>query len=101
MTTTKTNATLLVLAGGLGSRYKGKTSRSNGTSGECLMEYSIYDAKNAGFDQLVLIINDYFNQETKDHFQAIADKAGIKLDFVIQALDSLLPEKHKTDWKTE
>jgi hypothetical protein len=51
-----------------------------GPSGECLMEYSIYDAKNAGFDQLVLIINDYFNQETKDHFQAIADKAGIKLD---------------------
>lgn len=72
-----------------------------GPSGECLMEYSIYDAKNAGFDQLVLIINDYFNQETKDHFQAIADKAGIKLDFVIQALDTLLPEKHKTDWKIE
>ncbi|CAI9673036.1 hypothetical protein EAVNVB490_00397 [Elizabethkingia anophelis] len=96
MTTTKTNATLLVLAGGLGSRYKGKKQVDPmGPSGECLMEYSIYDAKNAGFDQLVLIINDYFNQETKDHFQAIADKAGIKLDFVIQALDTLLPEKHK------
>ena len=36
-----------------------------GPSGECLMEYSIYDAKNAGFDQLVLIINDYFNQKPK------------------------------------
>ncbi|NAW51723.1 dTDP-glucose pyrophosphorylase [Elizabethkingia argentiflava] len=94
--TTKTNATLLVLAGGLGSRYKGrKQVAPMGPSGECLMEYSIYDAKNAGFNQLVLVINDYFNQETKDYFQSIADKADIKLDFIVQALDTLLPEKHR------
>ena len=95
MTTTK-NATLLVLAGGLGSRYKGKKQIDPmGPSGECLMEYSIYDAKNAGFDQLVLIINDYFNPETKDHFQKIADQAGIKLDFVVQRLNTELPKHHE------
>jgi len=96
MTNTKKNATLLVLAGGLGSRYKGKKQIDPmGPSGECLMEYSIYDAKNAGFNHLVLIINDYFNQTTKDHFQKIADKIGIKLDFVVQTLETLFPEKHR------
>ena len=65
MTTTKTNATLLVLAGGRAADTKEKQVDPMGPSGECLMEYSIYDAKNAGFDQLVLIINDYFNQKPK------------------------------------
>lgn len=95
MKTTK-NATLLVLAGGLGSRYKGKKQIDPmGPSGECLMEYSIYDAARAGFTQLVLIINDYFNQETKDHFQQIADNAGIQLDFVVQRLNTKLPIHHE------
>jgi len=96
MTNIEKNATLLVLAGGLGSRYKGKKQIDPmGPSEECLMEYSIYDAKSAGFNHLVLIINDYFNEITKKHFQDIADKVGIKLDFVVQTLETLLPERHR------
>lgn len=95
MKTTK-KATLLILAGGLGSRYKGKKQIDPmGPSGECLMEYSIYDAKEAGFSQIVLIINNYFNDETKAYFQQIADKAGIQLDFVYQELDTFLPTHHQ------
>jgi len=95
MTNPKKKASLLVLAGGLGSRYKGKKQIDPmGPSGECLMEYSIYDAKSAGFDHLVLIINDYFNEITKNHFQEIADKIGIKLDFVTQTLETLFPESY-------
>ncbi|NBQ03300.1 MAG: nucleotidyltransferase, partial [Opitutae bacterium] len=42
--------TLLVLAAGLGSRYGGlKQLEQIGPSGETLMDYSIHDAKNAGF----------------------------------------------------
>lgn len=94
--TNTNNATLLILAGGLGSRYKGKKQIDPmGPSGECLMEYSIYDAKNAGFTQVVLAINDYFNEETKNHFQEIADSIGIQLDFAVQRLSTFLPEKHE------
>jgi len=97
MTNPKKKASLLVLAGGLGSRYKGKKQIDPmGPSGECLMEYSIYDAKRAGFDHLVLIINDYFNEITKNHFQEIAYKIGIKLDFITQTLETLFPENYRS-----
>jgi len=97
MTNAKKNATLLVLAGGMGSRYKGKKQIDPmGPSGECLMEYSIYDAKRAGFGHLVIIINDYFNEITKNYFQKIADKVGIKLDFVIQTLETQFPENQRS-----
>lgn len=92
-----TEATLLILAGGLGSRYKGKKQIDPmGPAGECLMEYSIYDAARAGFTQLVLIINDYFNDTTKEYFIKIAKTAGLQLDFVVQKLDSFVPEEHRT-----
>jgi len=94
------NATLLILAGGLGSRYKGKKQIDPmGPSGECLMEYSIYDAKNAGFTQIVVIINDYFNEETKVHFQNIADSVGLQLDFAVQNSETYLPEHHRDKLK--
>ena len=48
--------TLLILAGGLGSRYKGdKQLAALGPNNECLLEYSIHDAVQAGFKQIVLL----------------------------------------------
>lgn len=49
--------TLLVLAAGMGSRYGGlKQIDPVGPGGETLMDYSVYDARRAGFDKLVFII---------------------------------------------
>jgi len=49
--------TLLVLAAGMGSRYGGlKQLDPVGPSGETLMDYSIFDARRAGFDKLVFVI---------------------------------------------
>ena len=49
--------TLVILAGGLGSRFGGDKQISQvGPHGECLMEYSIYDAIEAGFDRVVFIL---------------------------------------------
>ncbi|HWW01181.1 MAG TPA: NTP transferase domain-containing protein [Candidatus Acidoferrum sp.] len=49
--------TLLVLAAGMGSRYGGlKQIDPVGPGGETLMDYSIYDARRAGFDKLVFVI---------------------------------------------
>ncbi|MCL1828575.1 MAG: hypothetical protein FWG32_03665 [Oscillospiraceae bacterium] len=51
------NATLVIMAAGLGSRYGGeKQTDGVGPSGELLMEYSVYDAVRAGFDKVVFIV---------------------------------------------
>ena len=50
-------ATLVVLAAGLGSRFGGyKQIEGFGPSGEILLEYSVYDAIQAGFSKIVFII---------------------------------------------
>lgn len=49
--------TLLVLAAGMGSRYGGlKQIEPVGPSGETIIDYSIYDARRAGFGQVVFVI---------------------------------------------
>ena len=49
---------LLILAGGLGSRYHGsKQVDEIGPNGEFLLEYAIYDALHAGFPQIVVVVN--------------------------------------------
>ena len=48
------NTTLLIMAAGLGSRYGGNKQIDRiGPNGEILMEYSIHDAVEAGFDKVV------------------------------------------------
>lgn len=49
---------LVILAAGIGSRFKGgiKQLQSVGPAGECIMDYSIYDALEAGFNRIVFII---------------------------------------------
>ena len=50
--------TLVILAAGLGSRFGGgiKQLEPVGPNGEIIMEYSIYDALEAGFNKVVFII---------------------------------------------
>src|SRR5437762_4334082 len=49
--------TLLVLAAGMGSRYGGlKQIDPVGPGGETIIDYSVYDAMRAGFDELVFVI---------------------------------------------
>ena len=51
------NTTLLIMAAGLGSRYGGNKKIDRiGPNGEILMEYSIHDAVEAGFNKVVFVI---------------------------------------------
>jgi len=57
--------TLLILAAGRGSRFGGaKQVAPMGPHGETIMEYSIYDALNNGFENIVLVINKDVEQDT-------------------------------------
>ena len=50
--------TLLVMAAGMGSRYGGlKQLDEVGPNGETIIDYSVYDAIEAGFNKVLFIIN--------------------------------------------
>ena len=100
--------TLLVLAAGMGSRYGGlKQMDGLGPNGETIIDYSIYDAVQAGFGRVVYIVREYFLEQIKE---AVAKKYsnvkctdGSPLEFVfvtqelhkIPARFTLNPERQK------
>ena len=74
--------TLLILAAGMGSRYgKLKQMDSFGPSGETIIDYSIYDAINAGFGKIIFIIRESFRPEFESYFRSKLD-GKIEMEFV-------------------
>ena len=84
--------TLLVLAAGMGSRYGGvKQIDSVGKNGECLLDYSAYDAKQSGFGKVVYIIR---KDIEKDFRERLFDRVARNFDaeYVFQTPEALLTE---------
>ena len=97
--------TLLILAAGMASRYGSmKQIESFGPSGETIMDYSIYDAIEAGFGKVVFIIR----KEFAENFKAIFEprlKGKIEVDYVFQDLNSYIgshsvPAERSKPWGT-
>lgn len=96
---------LVILAAGMGSRFGGlKQMEPMDEAGNFLLDYSVYDAKVAGFDSVVFIIK-------KDFFEAFRDSIGkrvsklIKVDYAFQDLNDLpegfkCPEGREKPWGT-
>lgn len=83
---------LLILAGGLGSRYKGlKQIDGILDNSSPILEYSIYDALEAGFSKVVIIVNRLIPQSYIDRLNTISGKAGFELHWVYQENESFLP----------
>ena len=83
------NTTLLIMAAGLGSRYGGNKQVDHiGPNGEILMEYSIYDALEAGFDKIVFVIRRNMDRMFRE---LIGDKIAQKVEvaYAFQEYDSL------------
>ncbi|HMT73959.1 MAG TPA: sugar phosphate nucleotidyltransferase [Chitinophagaceae bacterium] len=82
------SATLLVLAAGMASRYGSlKQIDKFGPSGESIIDYSIYDAIEAGFTRVVFVIRKDFADEVKQIFEPrLAHR--IKTDYVFQEVDT-------------
>ncbi len=60
-------ATLVVMAAGMGSRFGGlKQLEPVGKNGEVLLDYSVFDAKRAGFDKVVFIIKKAIEKDFKE-----------------------------------
>lgn len=96
---------LLILAGGMGSRFGGlKQIEPIHHNGEFIIDYSIFDAIKAGFDRVVFLIK----KENLDIFkQTIGSRVEkhIKVEYVFQDLEDLpngfkLPEGRVKPWGT-
>ena len=83
--------TLLVLAAGMGSRYGGLKQIDPFTEdGEFIIDFSVYDAIEAGFDRVVFIIN----EQNYDDFRETIGKrleGKVKVEYAFQTMDYLVP----------
>ena len=87
---TSVKPTLLILAAGLGSRYGGsKQIDPVGPGGACLFDYSIHDARQAGFDKIVFLISRAMEDEFKRAIQAKYGDGARFLDYAFQELHDL------------
>lgn len=103
--------TLVIMAAGIGSRYGGgiKQLAAVGPNGEIIMDYSIHDAIEAGFDKIVFIIRhdieQAFLEAIGDRIEGICAGLGVELGYAFQELDALpegvtLPEGRTKPWGT-
>lgn len=80
--------TLVVLAAGIGSRYGGlKQIDPVGPNGEIVLDYSVFDARRAGFGKVVFVIRPELEAAFREHFRTVA--ADIDLHYCHQLLDDL------------
>lgn len=97
--------TLVVMAAGMGSRFGGlKQIAPIGPNGEIIIDFSAYDAKEAGFSKVVFIIKKAIEHD----FREAAGKRIEKMtdvEYVFQELDKLpagfsVPEGREKPWGT-
>lgn len=86
---------LVIMAAGLGSRYGGgiKQLESVGPHGEIIMDYSIHDAIEAGFNKIVFIIRkdieQAFMEVIGDRIEKMCRAHGIEVAYAYQSLENI------------
>lgn len=101
------DTTLVIMAAGIGSRFGGggvKQLTAFGPNGEIIMDYSIYDAIEAGFNKVVFVIR---HSMEKDFREIIGDRIArqIPVEYAFQEIDDLpegyaVPEGRTKPWGT-
>lgn len=91
-------ATLVVMAAGIGSRFGGgiKQLAPVGPSGEIIMDYSIYDAMEAGFDKVVFVIRKDLEKDFKEVIGNRIEKI-VEVAYAYQEVGDI-PEIYKTQY---
>ncbi len=94
--------TLVIMAAGIGSRYGGgiKQLASVGPNGEIIMDYSIHDALEAGFNKIVFIIRRDLEKDFKEIIGNRIEKL-CEVEYVFQEIDDLPDGFKKPDSRTK
>ena len=99
------NATLVVMAAGMGSRFGGlKQMEPISADGRVLLDFSVYDAKKAGFTKIVFVIKEAIAEDFINIVGKRIEKM-IDVEYVYQELDKLpegftCPETREKPWGT-
>ena len=97
---------LVIMAAGIGSRFGGgiKQLEPVGPNGEIIMDYSIYDALEAGFDKIVFIIRKDLEADFREIIGNRIEKIA-PVEYAFQEMDDIpegfsIPEGRKKPWGT-
>lgn len=97
---------LVVMAAGMGSRYGGlKQIDPVGNRGEAILDYSLFDAYEAGFETAVIIIKEAIRRDFMDTVGVRLKRCPMEIRYVYQELDKLpegyaVPEVRVKPWGT-
>ena len=81
---------LVVMAAGMGSRYGGlKQIDPVGSQGEAILDYSLFDAQEAGFETAVIIIKEAIRQDFMDTVGKRLEKCTMEIRYAYQEMDKL------------
>ena len=101
--------TLLIMAAGIGSRFGGgiKQLEPVDEQGHIIMDYSIHDAIEAGFNKVVFIIRKDIENEFKDvignRIEAVCKAHSVTVEYVFQDINDIpgeLPKDRTKPWGT-
>ena len=94
--------TLVVMAAGIGSRFGGgiKQLEPVGPNGEIIMDYSIHDAMEAGFNKVVFIIRKDLEKDFREIIGNRIEKL-IEVEYAFQELDNLPEGFRKPEGRTK
>ena len=96
---------LVIMAAGMGSRFGGlKQITPVGKNGEFIIDYSIYDAKRAGFDKVIIITKKELLGDFKETIGKRIEK-NIDVEYVFQDINDIpdfvkIPEGRTKPWGT-
>lgn len=97
---------LVVMAAGMGSRYGGlKQIDPVGSCGEAILDYSLYDAHEAGFETAVIIIKRAIEKDFMDTVGKRLEKCPMEIRYAYQEIEKIpagfaIPEGRVKPWGT-
>lgn len=102
---------LIIMAAGIGSRFGGgiKQLEPVGPCGEIIMDYSIHDAMEAGFNKIIFIIRkdieDDFRTIIGNRIEKVCSAKGVEVAYAFQSLQAIpegftVPEGRTKPWGT-
>ena len=97
---------LVVMAAGMGSRYGGlKQIDPVGSCGEAILDFSLFDAHEAGFETAVIIIKEAIRKDFMDTVGKRLENCPMEIRYAYQELNKLpegytVPEGRTKPWGT-